>query len=194
MKLRPKPLMAFVALELGLLFLIVSCRDALRENVPDGAQQNTEGQRHVSDAVSAVISADTNETSVNNKVNSGEAAKTEAPAPIKDEYVEYMEAGLKEYNEWKKLRNDESGNLGAVVHWQLKTSYVTRSGYVKAFVRNDYKAVVMLTSEYGNPYTDGNLVKVRDDDWLDVTGQFTRLDDEGNVVLEAMEVKNSGIK
>lgn len=104
--------------------------------------------------------------------------------------------------EWKRFRNNEKACKGTVTTWRFKCQHIFGEcpygclDPIEQGGRAEYE--VWLAGLEGRTYQVavffGEVPRVREGDWLVVTGKFKYVSSDGAVVLEPIRVKNEGYK
>jgi biopolymer transport protein ExbB/TolQ len=97
--------------------------------------------------------------------------------------------------QWREFRNHPE-LTGTVTTWRFKVHFVDDdlTGYVSGF---DYPVSVggsENTFTYAHAVSHDGFPKVREADWIVVTGKFRRVTESGYVVLQPIKVKNEGFR
>lgn len=100
----------------------------------------------------------------------------EPPVPVRDEHPV-----TKAWKFWDEIRNNEDKYLNKEVRFERMKIYSIYDEYV--FAQPSVLKPVRIT---------GNLGKIHEDDWIDITAVFKGVTSDGELKLVAKKVKNLG--
>jgi len=100
--------------------------------------------------------------------------------------------------EWKKFRREEDKYKGTITTWRFQVSMILTNENILGHLGGSYNHQVAVLGPEGFTYQAGVLLgkvpRVREKDWIVVTGKFKYVSPDNVVVLSPIRVINEGYK
>ena len=120
----------------------------------------------------------------------GSAPESSKPAPKETSEADKM------IKEWVRFRQNEDAYRGTTVTWKFKVSYFSKEnpiGYLGG--NSDYCVCVQSAGiTYQADVMCGRFPRVKEEDWIVVTGTLAYVSADNVVVLRPTHVENEGYK
>lgn len=117
------------------------------------------------------------------------------PVEVKPAVVEedpYQKANKK----WDDIRSNEEKYLGETVRFE-RLKVISVYGDILAWTENtNYVTITgeLGTYEFERGMGTPNYIRLRKEDWIDVTGKFEGINSSGEIVIQLKKIKNLGYK